>query len=112
MKRTLLAVACLCLASTAFASTSAKDQAKVDSLAETVTSLCQDAGVAKADMQKCELRVQAIVVAGVIATHSAPACINQPERVKELGLSEQCAAFERDSEQVNKWQDSLLAPQK
>lgn len=110
MKRTLLAVACLCLASTAFASTSAKE--KVDTLAETVTSLCQDAGVAKVDMAKCELRVQAIVVAGVIATHSAPACINQPERVKELGLSEQCAAYERDSEQVNKWQDSLLAPQK
>lgn len=110
MKRTLLAVACLCLASTAFASTSAKE--KVDTLAETVTSLCQDAGVAKVDMAKCELRVQAIVVAGVIATHSAPACINQPERVKELGLSEQCAAYERDSEQVNKWQGSLLAPQK
>lgn len=43
MKRTLLAVGLALVSMAAFANTDAKN----DTLAETVTSLCRDAGVAK-----------------------------------------------------------------
>lgn len=111
MKRTLLAVACLCLSSVAFATTAVQD-AKSDTIAQTVTSLCQDAGIAKSDLLKCEKRVQAIVVSGVVASHSAAACEKNPDRVKEMGLSEQCDHLISDATQVDQWRSEVLAAQK
>ena len=109
MKRTLLEVGFAFFSITAFANTDAKN----DTLAETVTSLCHDAGVTKVDMPKCEKRVQAIVVNAVIAHNSALACLNSPEKVKQFGLNEECGAFERDSKTVDEWQRAILsAPQK
>lgn len=109
MKRTLLAVGLALASMTAFANTDAKN----DTLAETVTSLCRDAGVTKVDMPKCEKRVQAIVVNAVIAHNSSLACLNSPEKVKEYGLNEECEAYLRDSKTVDSWQQALLsAPKK
>ncbi len=106
MKRTLIAVGLTLAATTAFAG-----EAKHDSLAQTVTSLCVDANVTKADLSKCEKRVQAIVVNAVIAHNSARACANSPEKVQQYGLAEECAGFERDDKIVTDWQESLLAHQ-
>lgn len=105
MKRTLLAVGLALVSMATFANTDAKN----DTLAETVTSLCRDAGVAKVDMPKCEKRVQAIVVNAVIAHNSSLACLNSPEKVKEFGLNEECAVYLRDAQTVDKWQKALLS---
>lgn len=112
MKRTLIAVGFMLAASTAFASVD-KSEARHDTLAETVTSLCHDAGVTKVDMPKCEKRVQAIVVSALIAHNSSRACMNAPEKVKQYGLNEECAAYERDAKDVDAWQQAFLSePQK
>ena len=108
MKRTLLAVGLALASMTAFAATDAKS----DTLAEMVTSLCHDAGVTKVDMPKCEKRVQAIVVNAVIAHNSSLACLNSPEKVKEYGLNEECEAYLRDSKTVDSWQQAILSAPK
>lgn len=110
MKRTLLAVGLALASFAAFANTDAA--AKNDTLAETVTSLCRDAGVTKVDMPKCEKRVQAIVVNALIAHNSSLACLNSPEKVKEYGLSEECEVYLRDSKTVDSWQQALLSAPK
>ncbi len=108
MKRTLLAVGLALASMTAFANSDAKN----DTLAQMVTSLCHDAGVTKVDMPKCEKRVQAIVVNAVIAHNSSLACLNSPEKVKEYGLNEECEAYLRDSQTVDSWQQAILSAPK
>ena len=101
-----------CFMLACFAATASKDIARDDSLSESITSMCYDAGIAKVDIAKCERRIRAIVVAGIIAHDSTPACEKNPERVKEMGLSDQCDGYVRDATQINQWRSEILSEPK